>query len=220
MGTLQDGAVDDRLVHISWKLEDRVRKPAAVCLRYSCKLGQPSRFILDRLPPLIGELECRNNVRVRDRDRGPRLRHGSTVTTVPLEGVAQGKHIDGGRCATAGRPAPRLRGCYRGVRAQASATTLPASVSTLAQYSAHAAIRLRRLASDRDRQDGVATMPLPVPVLRRQGAALLSGLSDGSCGSAQAIGRSSEPEYHGSAAVGAGNKSTLSQGQSPPAWQV
>src|SRR5262249_50019349 len=29
------------------------------------------------------------------------LRHGATVTTVPLEGVAQGKHIDGGRCATA-----------------------------------------------------------------------------------------------------------------------
>jgi hypothetical protein len=35
--------------------------------------------------------------------------------------VAQGKHIDGGRCATAGRPAPRLWGCYRGVRARASA---------------------------------------------------------------------------------------------------
>ena len=26
---------------------------------------------------------------------GPRDRHGVTVTTVPLEGVAQGKHIDG-----------------------------------------------------------------------------------------------------------------------------
>src|SRR5262245_49940476 len=47
----------------------------------------------------------------------------------PIGGVAQGKHIDGGRCATAGRPAPRLRGCYRGVRAQASTTTtLPASL--------------------------------------------------------------------------------------------
>jgi len=33
---------------------------------------------------------------------------GATITTVPLERVAQGKHIDGGRCATAGRPAPRL----------------------------------------------------------------------------------------------------------------
>ena len=43
----------------------------------------------------------------------------------PIGGMAQGKHIDGGRCATAGRPAPRLRGCYRGVRAQASTTTLP-----------------------------------------------------------------------------------------------
>src|SRR5262249_47626394 len=32
--------------------------------------------------------------------RGVFLRHGATVTTVPLEGVAQGKHIDGGRCAT------------------------------------------------------------------------------------------------------------------------
>ena len=47
----------------------------------------------------------------------------------PLEGVAQGKHIDGGRCATAGRPAPRLRGCYRGVRAQASTTRPCAAVS-------------------------------------------------------------------------------------------
>jgi hypothetical protein len=29
-----------------------------------------------------------------------------------LEGVARGKHIDGGRCATAGRPAPRLPEFY------------------------------------------------------------------------------------------------------------
>src|SRR5262245_20164339 len=44
-------------------------------------------------------------------------------------------------------PAPRLWGCYRGLRAQASATTLPASVSTLAQYAAQASINLRRLSN-------------------------------------------------------------------------
>src|SRR5262245_15184181 len=68
----------------------------------------PSICALDRLPLPIGDRECRNIVRVRDRDCGPPLRHGPTVTTVPLEGMAQGKHIDGGRCATAGQPAPRL----------------------------------------------------------------------------------------------------------------
>src|SRR6266404_2344889 len=47
----------------------------------------PSICALDRLPLLIGERDCRNIVvRVRDRDRGPPLRHGSTVTTVPLKG--------------------------------------------------------------------------------------------------------------------------------------
>src|SRR6516162_5336063 len=47
-----------------------------------------------------------------------------------LGGWRGAKHIDGGRCATAGRPAPHLRGCYRGVRAQASTTTLPASLAS------------------------------------------------------------------------------------------
>src|ERR1700732_5010767 len=44
------------------------------------------------------------------------------------ETLARDKHPDGVKDATAGRPAPRLRGCYRGVRAQASTTTLPASL--------------------------------------------------------------------------------------------
>src|SRR5262249_36950533 len=35
-----------------------------------------------------------------------------TVTTVARRQVARGKHIDGGRCATAGRPAPRLPEFY------------------------------------------------------------------------------------------------------------
>jgi hypothetical protein len=35
-----------------------------------------------------------------------------------------------GGAATAGRPAPRLRECYRSVRAQASTTTLPASLAS------------------------------------------------------------------------------------------
>src|SRR5262249_17983784 len=65
----------------------------------------------------------------------------------PIGGVAQAKHIDGGRCATAGQPAPRLWGCYRDVRARASATTLPASVLTLAQYAAQASISRRRLSN-------------------------------------------------------------------------
>src|SRR5262245_44856388 len=52
----------------------------------------PSICALDRLPLRIGERDYRNTVRVCDRDRGSPLRHGSTVTTVPLEGVAQGKH--------------------------------------------------------------------------------------------------------------------------------
>jgi hypothetical protein len=43
-----------------------------------------------------------------DHDVGrPRSRHRHHR---PIGGVAQGKHIDGGRCATAGRPAPRLPG--------------------------------------------------------------------------------------------------------------
>ena len=70
----------------------------------------PSIFALDRLPLLIGERDRRNivRVRVRDRDRGPPLRHDDHRLRRPIGGVAQGKHIDGGRCATAGRPAPRL----------------------------------------------------------------------------------------------------------------
>src|SRR5262249_27261520 len=75
------------------------------------------------------------------------LSHHHTVTTVPFGGMAQGKHTDGGRGAPAGRPAPRLWGCYRGVRARASATTLAASVSTLAQYAAQASISMRRFSN-------------------------------------------------------------------------
>src|SRR5215470_18779420 len=61
---------------------------------------------LDRLPLLIGERDP-NVVRVsvRDRNRRPPLRHGPTVTTVPLERVARSKHPDGeGMRRLAGRP--------------------------------------------------------------------------------------------------------------------
>jgi len=52
----------------------------------------------------------------------------------------------------AGR-APALRRCYRrGVTARASATTLPASVSILAQYAAQASISLRRLSNKSPRR--------------------------------------------------------------------
>jgi hypothetical protein len=66
--------------------------------------------------------------------------------------VARGKvHRRWKMCC--GRPAaPRLWGCYRGVRPRASATTLPASVSTLAQYAAQASISLRRLSNKSPRR--------------------------------------------------------------------
>jgi hypothetical protein len=47
--------------------------------------------------------------------------------------MARSRPDGGGVRLQAANPAPRLRGCYRGVRAQASTTTVPASVSTLAQ---------------------------------------------------------------------------------------
>src|SRR5262249_54575959 len=79
---------------------------------------QPNEILIKvpiRLFERIGYLFCR------PLGRGGVVRHGATVTTVPLEGRAGQAH-HGGRCATDRESAPRLRGCYRGVRAQASTT--------------------------------------------------------------------------------------------------
>src|SRR5215831_1390291 len=63
---------------------------------------QPNEVLIKvpiRLFERVGYLFCR------PLGRGVVVRHGSTVTTVPLEGVAQGKHPDGeGMRRLAGRP--------------------------------------------------------------------------------------------------------------------
>src|SRR5262249_5220420 len=90
----------------------------------------PSICALDRLPLLIGERDRRNIVRMRDRDCGPPLRHDDHRPHRRPDVTARGRPDGGGVRRRIATPAPRLRGCYRGDRAQASTTTLPASLAS------------------------------------------------------------------------------------------
>jgi hypothetical protein len=84
--------------------------------------------------------------------------------------VARGKHIDGGRCATAGRPAPRLWGCYRGVRARASAypdITRPEETLDTTADARASRTRATRFPKRSTRRCRSASSPLCKGMLRR-----------------------------------------------------
>ncbi len=55
-----------------------------------------------------GDAAAQYGLGFRSVDLAASVRHPITGENVPLEGVAQDKHIDGGRCATGWPAAPRL----------------------------------------------------------------------------------------------------------------